>query len=312
VAHEPAHGGTQRAEPRDDRALAALATAQHGPVSTSQLRALGLGASGARSRVARGRLHRRHRGVYAVGHGALTPDGHRSAAVLACGPEAALSHASAAELWNVGRSAATRYDVTVPTHRRSRPLIRVHHAPLPAAHVTVVRGIRVTTLARTLLDCADVLRPDALRRMVEAADRERLLDVRAVQAVLATANGRRGAGALRGLLGEQLAGIEFTRSELEVAFLRACADHGLPAPVVNARVAGVEVDALFAGARLVVELDSYAFHRTRAELQRDHDRDLTLRLEGFDVIRLTHRHVVREPAATAAALRALLARGRSV
>lgn len=80
-----------------------------------------------------------------------------------------------------------------------------------------------------------------------------------------------------------------TRSELERAFLDLCRDHGLPTPEVNTILHGFEVDALFRSANLVVELDSYAYHRTRRSFEEDRARDLALKFHGIDVIRLTHR-----------------------
>src|SRR5215217_736847 len=96
-----------------DRSIAALARRQHGVVSITQLAALGVSQRAVAHRVAAGRLHRIHQGVYAVGHTALTTRGHWHAAVLAAGPGAALSHASAAALWGLRRSAATIVDVSV-------------------------------------------------------------------------------------------------------------------------------------------------------------------------------------------------------
>src|SRR3954471_486081 len=104
---------TFRRGPPRDVPLAELAQRQHGVVTLSQLRSLGLTASGVRDRAARGRLHRVHRGVYSVGHPLLTGGGRRMAAVLACGPDAVLSHRSAAALWGLRRDSRARIDVSV-------------------------------------------------------------------------------------------------------------------------------------------------------------------------------------------------------
>ena len=123
-------------------------------------------------RVAAGRLHRVHSGVYAVGHPVLTVDGRRMAAVLATGPGAALSHASAAALWEIRPTSATRIDVTVRSAggRAKRPGLWIHRTPtLGLDELTEHRGIRVTTVARTLLDAsffridAECVRDDAHR-----------------------------------------------------------------------------------------------------------------------------------------------------
>jgi predicted transcriptional regulator of viral defense system len=118
-----------------DRRIAALAARQHGVVATRQLVALGLTPRAVSHRVAAGRLHRVHRGVYAVGHPVLAPRARWMAAVLTCGPDAALSHASAAALWEVRRTDATRTDVIVPTAggRAKRARLRIHRRPTSAA-----------------------------------------------------------------------------------------------------------------------------------------------------------------------------------
>ena len=311
MAHEPSHGETQRHPPPLDRRIADVARRQGNAIAARQLQWLGLTASGIRSRVARGRLHPIHRGVYSVGP-VLTPAGRRWAAVLAAGPGAALSHVSAAAALSLRRDGSARFHVTSSTSRRSRRGIVVHHAPLPAAHVTHLDGLPVTTVPRTLLDLADVLSLDALRRTWEEADRLRLLDVRAVEAVLAAANGRRGAAGLARLLGHHLEGHDYTRSEFERDLLALCAGHGLPTPTINPEVEGYEVDAAWPSHRLVVECDSLAFHTTRAAMQRDRERDLKLRLAGWEPVRLTYRQVVHDAPATAAALRTLLRRANAV
>lgn len=184
----------------------------------------------------------------------------------------------------------------------------IHHAPLPDTHVTRLDGLPITTVPRTLLDIAGLLSLDALRRCFEAADRLRLLDVTALRTVLTTAGGRHGAARLRRLLGHHLDGSDLTPSELERAFLVLCAAHGLPTPRVNRTVEGLEIDICWPAQRLVVELDSVAFHATRAAMNRDRARDIKLRLAGWQPVRLSYHQVVRDTAATAAALRILLSR----
>jgi predicted transcriptional regulator of viral defense system len=143
-----------------DAQIAALATAQHGVVTRRQLKGFGLSPGGIEKRVASGRLHRIHRGVYAVGHPVLGSHGRRLAAVLTCGPHALLSYASAAALWAIRASAAVLVDVTVPGSgaRPRRPGLRIHRARgLGPDERTVHHGIPVTTPERTLLDLAAVL-----------------------------------------------------------------------------------------------------------------------------------------------------------
>jgi len=170
------HSGRFPPDPPLERAIADLATRQHGVIALHQLRTLGLSASAARSRVAVGRLHRVHAGVFAAGHAPLTRNGHSIAAVLACGPGAALSHREAAALRELRSSNRTRIDVTSPGRRgRGCEEIEVHSAAtLRPCDVEEVDGIPCTTVARTLLDLAEVTD----RRQVErACDRAEVLEV---------------------------------------------------------------------------------------------------------------------------------------
>jgi predicted transcriptional regulator of viral defense system len=139
--------------------IAEIAASQHGVISLTQLRELGLSARAVQNRVAIGKLHRIHRGVYAVGHPVLSKEGRWMAAVLACGPDALLSHRSAAALWGIRPTARSRIDVTLgrPTGR-AVPGIDIHRTrTLRAQDATKVTNIPCTTVARTLLDLADVV-----------------------------------------------------------------------------------------------------------------------------------------------------------
>ena len=192
-----------------------------------------------------GRLHRRHRGVYAVGHTVLTRNGAYLAAVLACGPQAVLSHRSAAALWGLRPSDAPKVDVTVPhtSGFRTTEAIAVHRplrTPDPMTHA----GIPVTTPGRTLADLALALPRRQLENAVEAAERLRLhVDID---------DDHPGAKRLREAACDD---IPFTRSELEDAFLELCARHGIPRPLVNSVQDGVEVDFCWPEHRLIVETD---------------------------------------------------------
>ena len=293
-----------------DNAIADLATQQHGVVAHRQLRALGIGDGAIKHRVGAGRLQGVHVGVFAVGHRALTANGHRMAAVLACGPEAVLSHRSAAALHGLRRTAGTAIDVTVPRPRASsRPGVDVHRVKrLHPDDRTRERGVPVTTVARTLLDLADVVRGSDLRRAFEEADRRRLVDLSSFDALFARSPGRHGLNALRALVEDASTSVVDTHSELEAVFLRFCADHTIPPPATNVHIAGFTVDALWPAQRLVVKLDGYAFHgTTRAAFERDRARDAELQRAGYRVVRLTWRRLHREPAAVAASLHGMLA-----
>jgi very-short-patch-repair endonuclease len=288
-----------------DQRVAVLAERQHGIVATRQLAALGLSQRAVSHRAAAGRLHRVHRGVYAVGHPVLTVDGRRVAAVLAAGPGAALSHASAAALWEIRPTSAARIDVTVPSAggRAKRPGLRIHRAAgLRDDELTEHRAIRVTTVARTLLDLASSMPRRALERALDEAEIRDLYDRRELEAVTAAHAGERGARRLRRAIDED-GDPTLTDSELEELMLALCDEHGLPRPRPRAWVAGLRVDFLFAQSRLVVETDGYRYHRTRRAFERDRERDAILARAGYRTLRFTHRQLTRYPASVAETIR---------
>jgi predicted transcriptional regulator of viral defense system len=288
-----------------DRRIARLAERQHGVVARRQLEAIGLGRGAIAHRIGAGRLHRVHHGVYAVGHTVLTVNGRRMAAVLAGGPGAVLSHASAAALWEIRPSAAARIDVSVrtPGGRAKRPGLRIHRTPtLRADEITEHQGIRVTTPARTLLDLAATLSRRALERALDEAEIHGLYDLRALEAIVNAHRQERGAAKLRQAL--DLDGDPaLTKSELEELMLALCHEHGLPRPQVNEDVAGLEVDFVFADQRLAVEADSWTYHRTRRAFERDRERDAILARAGYRTLRFTHRQLTLRPAEVAATIR---------
>jgi very-short-patch-repair endonuclease len=173
--------------------------------------------------------------------------------------------------------------------------------------VTECEGIPVTTVARTLLDLADVLAPQSLKRTIDEAEYRNKLDMASVRAVVTGNPGRRGARVLALALDPP----EPTRSTLEQRFLAFCRRHRLPTPAVGARIEGLEVDFAWPDARLVVETDGLAAHRTRRAMERDRVRDRRLLLAGYRTVRLTVRALREEPKEVAADLRALVGAGQA-
>jgi predicted transcriptional regulator of viral defense system len=220
-----------------DREITALARRQHGVVAAHQLRALGVSATQVSSRARDGLLRRLHRGVYAVGE--IGQKGAWLAAVLACGRGALLSYRDAAALCELRVTNRRKIDVTVPVHRRPRRGIDIHVTRRLHPHDrTVIDGIPVTSLARTLLDLAELVPYTQLQRAYEEAERLRVLDVRAIHDLLERSNGRRGVAALRSLLGYDPTAATDSRSELESRFLDLVREAGLPLPQVNTMVEG--------------------------------------------------------------------------
>jgi very-short-patch-repair endonuclease/predicted transcriptional regulator of viral defense system len=290
-----------------DLELAALAASQRGVVSRGQLLGLGFGRGAIEVRLARGQLHMVHRGVYAVGHTALGERGRLRAALFACGRASVLSHRSAAHLWAMSPSASRLIEASGPTRRRGARGVRYHQARLHRDDVTGHEGFPVTSVARTLLDLAEVVPRERLARAVERAVRLRIFDLTAVQAVLARGRQRKGCAALATVIAAFDESQVDLRSELERHFLTFIRDEGLPKPVFNAVVEGLEVDVLWPKQRLVVELDGYAYHAGRAAFERDRQRDAILLAAGHRVMRVTDRQLTSERRELAARLRLLLA-----
>jgi predicted transcriptional regulator of viral defense system len=306
----------QSDEPPLDVLIARLAERQHGVVSLPQLQFLGLSPRAVRNRVATGRLTRIHRGVYAVGHGRITLRGHWMAAVLAYGPTAVLSHRSAAALHGIRRDNRSKIDITLPSPSgKARPGIDAHRSTtLSAADVTKIDAIPCTTLARTLLDLADVVDHRSVERAVDQAEVLRVFDLRAVEEVLSRANGRRGAAVLKRVLAEY-DGPALTDRELEERFFALCRSAALPKPAVNEWITldgGVayKPDFLWRAERLIVETDGWGSHGTRQAFEDDRRRDRRLSGAGWTVVRFTWRDVEHEPAEVTETLARLWEAGR--
>jgi very-short-patch-repair endonuclease len=279
-----------------DAALARIAARQHGVVSAQQLYAAGLLPSGVSDRVRAARLHRIHRGVYAVGHPNIGNEGRWMAAVLACGESAVLSHRSAAQLWGMIRarrpSSAGAYgdqdpiDVTVPGDggRAARAGIRIHRSlTLSPADLTRRGGIPVTKPARTLED---------LRRILPAKEFARAL---------------REAEYLSLPIGAAFK-PDRSRTDLEALLLALVRRHRLPQPEVNVRVDRHVVDFLWRAHRLVVEVDGWQSHRTRSAFEEDRARDARLKILGYEVLRFTWRQVEDDSRTVVQTIRELLRR----
>ena len=294
------------ATPPVDRLIAELADVQHGVVALHQLIAIGLGRHAIQQRVQRGRLHRVYRGVYAVGRRRINREGWWMAATLTTG--GVLSHRSAAALWALA-DPIERDHVTIPTSagRRDRRGLTIHRtSSLPNADTTTHDGIPVTTVPRTLVDLAESVTRRTLERMLDEAEYRRLLDLTALQAVLAANSGRVGAKRLAKAVDEHTIGTTRTNDGLEERFFAVCRDAGLPDPVVKAHIGRYEVDFLWPDARLIVETDDRASHERNASYESDRDRDGYLQEAGYRVRRFTWRKIANDPDEVVRSLRALL------
>jgi len=292
-----------------------MAGRQGGVISHEQLLALGVTPAAIKHQVASGRLYRYFRGVYAVGHMAVSARGRLLGALMSYGPEAVISHRSCAWWCGYWTPEPDEIDVTVPGRgRRGQRGIRLHLVrKLDPRDVTTRAGVTVTTPERTLLDLAEVTTAQRLRLAIDEADRLGLWRPDKVEATLKRSPGRRGHKPLRVLLSD-LHAEPLLRSELEGTFVNLCDSQRLPHPITNTDVDGYEVDAFWPDHNLVVEVDSRKHHLNGKAFEDDRLKDAELVAAGYRVIRVTHRHLKHDPAGAARRIRAAIAqsaRGQS-
>jgi very-short-patch-repair endonuclease len=265
-----------------------------------------------------GELFRKYPGVYAFGRPDLTADGHRMAAVKACGEGARVSHASGAALRGMRRSYSAYLDVTIPA---GRPLLRLdgircHRAELKSQDLDEVDGIPTTSVARTLLDLAGQISYEGLEAAANEAVILEIFDMREMTDLLARSKGHRHIRKLRQVLEHgDLSGEDRPKSSLEKRFARLCAQHGLPKPGINRWILlGNEyhqVDFLWRAERVVIEVDSKRYHQTGWKLARDAKRDKLLPASGYSHDRVPEELLERSPSEAVQKARTLLERRRS-
>lgn len=286
---------------RRERDLQAIARRQHGLVTVEQLYALGFSSAAISRRVACGRLHRIHRGVYAVGRREITREGVFLAAALAIGDGAVLGGFAAAALWGFWNGNTAPIEVVVARRTRPRVGLLVHRVDdLPASAITRHLGIPVTTPVRTIFDLAGTIRLDRVfRRVVHEAFVQKRISLRALQEEIDRSDPRR-RGVAR-VMAEIATGAKPTRSWLEDALVEILRRADVPPFETNARVPGtpswVEVDAWFSEHRLAVEIDGKRFHSTPYRLELDAYKQELVKRAGHRMIRLPEEAVApaREP-----------------
>jgi len=264
-------------------------------------------------RVAGSQLHRIHRGVYAVGHRKLTLKGVWMGAVFAGGPGAALSHRAALALWDLRRSESGLIDVTVPgrTGRHGPRGVRVHRSKLlHEGDVTEVDGIAVASLAWTVVDYAGITNQREVRLVLEALERRLIYIGRELDELLERTPNRKGAKTTRAAIAEITGPAPWHQSVLEEVFHELIRGSDLPDYEANVFVEGELVDALWRQERVIVELDGFAYHKSRAQFEKDRRRDAKLQVAGYRVLRVTQQRLQNEPEAVLAEIRALLRAAR--
>jgi very-short-patch-repair endonuclease len=276
--------------------VAWVADRQLGVITTLQLHVAGVRRGSVEWRLSTGMLHRRHRGVYLVGHGVPVPGAIELAAVLAVGQEAFISHRSAAALYGLRTPPHSDVEVTVAGRNcRSRDGLQVHRVEtLAPADRAAHRGIPVTAPARALIDFASTASAEEAERAIAEAFALRLLTEPQLRGAIERVPNRAGVAVVRSIL-KQEGGPSRTRSGAERALLRLIRGARLPPPRTNYPVAGFTADFCWPQERLIVEVDGYPYHSSRATMERDHRRDLVHREAGYEVLRFTARQLEEEP-----------------
>jgi very-short-patch-repair endonuclease len=291
-----------------DLEIERFARHRHGVLTIAELERLGLSERAVRDRAAAGRLYRIHNGVYAADR--PTEKGRWVAALLACGPEAVLSHASAAALWDLAPDTATVHVNLPGAARATRPGVAVHGARLDPSEVVSREGIPCTTVARTLLDVAATQSQRRVEFALDRAEELRVFDLRELRAMLKLRRGQRGIAVLSKVL-DTYDGPDQARSPAERRMLALIRRARLPMPKVNAWIPlsggnGYRPDLLWEDHRLVVEVDGRTHHARRLAFEHDRRRDRRLALAGYETRRYAAREIKREPDHVLAELRTFL------
>jgi very-short-patch-repair endonuclease len=298
-----------------DERISTIAGAQRGRVSRRQLLAAGIASNTIDRLVRSGRLRRVHRGVFAVGHDAPVPLDDETAALLAVRGGAALSHHTAARLWSL-LSANDTEGPALPIHvivaggsLHDHPGIAIHRTQLlRPGDIRVRDHLLVTSPARTLLDLAALLPSRDLERALDQAIIQTLTTRAAVCELLARSGRHRGRKPLQGLV-DGYTHTTFTRSEAEELFLARVREADLPIPLTNVKRHGVEIDFLWPEQNVAVEIDGFAYHKSRRAFEADRRRDARLSAAGITVIRITWRQLRYDPMAAMVSVAQAIARG---
>jgi very-short-patch-repair endonuclease len=297
-----------------EQRVAAVARLQRGRVARRQLIEAGISPAAIGRMVTRGLLHREHAGVYAVIDPTPGPLTRETAALLACGPRAVLSHFSAAALWGLSplRQGPVAITVVGAETGRRRPGVTVHRTTrLLARDARIRQQLPVTSPARTLLDFA----AEAAPRDVEKALDEGLVVLKIVRMaeledVLERAPNHRGAPILKQLLRHR-GPAALTQSEAEERFLKLVRDAGLPLPETQVSIAGYTVDFFWREQRVAFEIDGYRFHTSRSAFDRDRSKDAALKGAAVDPNRVSRDQVKHQPLGVVAYVAGALARART-
>jgi very-short-patch-repair endonuclease len=290
-----------------------IAARQHGAVKREQLLAAGVTGRMIEERIRMGVLLPVHRGVYLVTYGARSPLADEAAAVLACGPQALLSHVTAGRLLKLEVERPSKIELTVVGRRRKSPKgLRVYWiSSITPDELDRHEGIPITSPSLTLLDLAGVLGVEELEGALHEARVQRLVTDHGLRASLAAHPNRRGARALAHLLDHE-GGVRVTRSKAERRALRVMREHGLEPDASDFPVGPYRLDFFFQAERVAVEYDSRQFHDNHRRFVGDRRKIAYLAARGIVTVPLTANDLGPGAARAMADLKATLAGRRTV
>lgn len=279
----------------DEAAIVRLAMRQHGLVTRAQAVALGATPDTVDGHLDRGAWSALRRGVYVVGAAPATWEQRAMAACLAGGPDVCSAARTAARIWGYV-DLSGRLEVLVAGRRRVRLSgVSVHRTLLlPEIDRTTVRGIPVTSVARTIVDASQGQDPEVVGRWIDHAMRDHGLELLALESCLARLHGpgRRNVDAVRAALLKRPIGYDPGESSLEARVIQILATRGFPPPVLQHPVRRKDgrtarIDVSYPWAMVALEPEGFRFHSDRSSFDRDRVRGAELTLLGWDVYRLT-------------------------
>ncbi|MGH8990991.1 MAG: DUF559 domain-containing protein [Acidimicrobiia bacterium] len=299
----------------DNPPLAEIAAAQQAVFTTSQARHCGLSYKSLRQWERSGRVLLRHPRVWVIAGSPETWDQSLTAAILAAGPSAAVSHRAAARIWEVVEDETV--EITVPRTRSCRlEGVVVHRSgDLVPRHIRQSKGYPTTNPARTIVDLGAVLPPGELEDVLDRALTRRLVKVAGVESMLAelAGRGRPGTAAVAKILAERALGKQAADGMLEPRMARLLRKAGLPAAEFQYPIHTPEgrflarVDFAYPELLLAIEVDGWATHGSPRAMGKDFVRQNGLVPYGWRVLRFTWFQVVHEPDDVAAVIGRTLA-----
>jgi len=289
----------------DPASLGRLAAKQHGVFSRAQASTFGVNVRTVERRAHRGTYERLHPGVYRVAGAPATWRQALMAACLACGPGTVVSYRAAAALWGLAGFEVGRIELTTRRARRRMKGCMLHWSALNASEMTIVDGIPVTTVARTIADLAGCAGADMVEEALDDALRRRLVRLIAVRKQADA--GRAGAALLRRLIDERSGSGRVPESVFETRVLRVLRRGGLPKPTVQHRIGSYRIDFAYVRERLAIEADGFRWHSSRRQWDRERTRTAALTAMGWTVFRVTWSELNERPDGFVEAVAALLA-----